>query len=179
MAPRSAGPAELVARSPLPTSSPLLADRAPQERLPKAATPPATPAPNDASAVGASGGRPRAERRSALPVECSTKPNSFHPCLALRQYFQERGIRIQDDCRLIVQHLFVGLEGPHQLIKVRILGIRLPINARGRGVAFTANLFGVLVRGRKNLLFLAVGVGANHQRLLLAFRAVLHGDALA
>ena len=40
-------------------------------------------------------------------------------------------------------------------------------------------MLGFLVSDRQDLFFLAIGVGANAQRLLFALRAILSGDAFA
>ena len=93
---------------------------------------------------------------------------------------QQFRIGAEDRGGLVVQHLLIRLQRAQQLVEARIARIGLRrrcawTRRRPRPLIF----FGLLVGHRQDLLLLPVGVGADAQRLLLAFGAVLPRDALA
>src|SRR5258707_5444682 len=85
--------------------------------------------------------------------------------LPLRQELQQVRIGGEDDRRLVVQNLLVRLERAQELVELRILAVRLAVDARGFGVALAFQLLGVAIRLGEQLLALTVG-----------FRAHLDGD---
>src|SRR2546421_9194356 len=75
---------------------------------------------------------------------CSTTSASIG--LPLRQQLEQVGIGGQDDRRLVVQNLLVRLERAQELVELRILAVRLAVDACGFGVAFTFQLLGITIR---------------------------------
>src|SRR5690606_3746905 len=95
------------------------------------------------------------------------------------QVLQEGIVLVEDDGRVAVEGLAVGLQAAVEGVERRIPAVGLGIDPRGFRVAFAAQLLRVAFGIGQDHLLLAVGLGADLLRQLLALGAQLRGDLLA
>ncbi len=98
--------------------------------------------------------------------------------IVAEQVLQEGRVRRQDQRGLIVERHLVRLEGPQELVELRILPKGLGIDPRGLGVALAAQLGGVALGDRHDDQALPIGGRSDSARLLLALGAKLQREAV-